>query len=333
MGSVEFVSRNNFRSAEGEMLGQREHLIIGCGHGHGSCELSHPPSTFETIDMSSGRKPDVVLDVRHYERFTTQYQNREFASIILEGVNLGDDEAFLRTYLKDDGNFVRVDNFLFETIKSLKVGDLFYVIGGDVTGFRSVTIVPQGDQLVVDEGLQAYLNSITKNKKSQMHEIRLTEALRQRAEMLDAMHVEISKRAPYFPSDFILEALLIEPDKTPITAGRIRAMTETYSPGWLRRHTTGKTKGMFDLEDFLLNYPDAQVLEEQDLGPLLKLMQDRQRRVDNSLNPTRTADGSTTQVYKQITVAILNYWISTFVNILPELDAYLRADEGSENRP
>jgi hypothetical protein len=289
----------------------REHLVIGCGHAYQACELSHPVANFETIDCEVKRKPNVVLDINDQEQFALHYQDKKFSSVIFEGMYVPEAVSYLKAHIKENGNLVCVGNFLFDTIQSLEDGQRFFVIDSDAL-FRNITIVPQGEQFSIDPVLQAYLNSITKNTKSQMHEIRVTAELKERAEMLDVMHKEIAKKAPYFPGGFMVAVLLAEPSKLPVTAGQIRQMTETYSPGWLRRHASGKTRGMVELEKFLSHYRDDQVLQEQDLGPLLAIMQDRQRRVNNSKNPTRNAQGSTMRVYKQITVAILNYWLSSF---------------------
>jgi hypothetical protein len=294
---------------------RREHLIIGCGHAYGACNLSHPAADFETIDWAAKRKPNVLLDINDQDAFALHYQDTKFSSIIFEFIDVPNAVPYLKAYIKDDGNLVHVGAGLFETMASLQVGQRCFVLSSDEGHLPSITIIPQGEKFSIDPVLRKYLQAVTKNNKFQMHEISVTDALKQRAALLQEMHKELAKKAPYFPDGFVLAVLLAEPDKTPITAGQLRKITETYSPGWLRRHVSGKTRGMGELEKFLSQYEDSQVLQEPDLGPLLTLIQNRQWRVSNSKNPTRDAQGSTMQVFKQIAVSVLNYWISNFSGV------------------
>jgi hypothetical protein len=226
----------------------REYLVIGCGHAHLFCDLSHPASTFETIDMNPKRKPDVLLYLDNPDEFAEIYQDRKFKSIIFEGMYLESAVPYLKEYIQKEGNLVAVGSCLFEMIRGLSEGERLFSIGSDTENFRPIHIAPQGNQFHIDTILQEYINSVTKNKKFQVHEIQITSELKQRAALLDKLHVEISRKTPYFPSGFVLAVLLAEPNKKPITAGDIKQMAETYSPGWLRRHTMGKTQGIVDLE-------------------------------------------------------------------------------------
>jgi hypothetical protein len=256
-----------------------------------------------------------VSPMSFQDGFALHYQNKKFASIIFEFIHVPHAAPYLKKYIKDNGNLVHVGAGLFETIESIQVGQRCFVLSNDEGHQPNITIVPQGEKFSIDPILQKYLQAITKNSKFQMHEIKATDALKQRAEVFHGMHNELAKKAPYFPDGFVMAVLLAAPDKTPITAGQLRKMTETYSPGWLRRHVSGKTQGMVELEKFLSQYKDDQVLQEGDLGPLLAIVQNRQCRVSNSKNPTRNAQGSTTQVYKQIAVAIMNFWLSSFAGV------------------
>ncbi len=298
---------------------QREHLVIGCGHSY-FCTFSHPASKFETIDIDPQMKPDVVLDITNVETFSQQYHDQKFSAIIFEYLYEEKNKINFFDYLKENGNLVYVGGFFLALIHVLDLGATLCMFYSDSGDFHPVSIIPKDGQLNIDPLLQNYLNDTLANKHCQKCEIKITPELKQRAGLLKAVHYDIARKRPYFPDSFIIAALLATPNKEPITANHIRQITESYSPGWLRRHTIGKTKGMVELETFLSRYVDAAVLEEKDIGELIRLMQDRQRRVINSLNPARDVYGSTTQVYKQIVVAILNFWLSNAIHPMPVED-------------
>lgn len=297
---------------------KRKHLILGCGHNL-KCGTPHPLVTFVTINEDASTQPDFVCDAHNIElvfKLCAHYD--KFDTIIYERIPVpaNFNPLLLKDILSSRGRLIFIGPSLQTMLRRLSVGQCLLIMPEIAVTILSTT----QPNLVFDAVTKSYLESVSKKKniEKEFTLIEVTDDLKQRAENLLELHQMHIPKLNFFYLYF--DHVLIEKaNPKPITLQEIHDIGKEYHPGSIRLYAGGMTKGMLQLANFFSRFsdiPKTEPLKINELCDLLGIILQREERhflgshVLNYFDPTRSFNGSTTNVFRKMAVRILNYFIS-----------------------
>lgn len=292
-------------------LDARSILLLGCGHGS-FCGHAHPKETFITVDSDPSVKPDICFDLRDEEKFSEALEksDKNYTAIIYEKFPFHLITFNLRKHLNDQGAIIIVGGDILDLIDKTPLNDDLWIGNLDVKRDEIFLLQKHPEQkLLFGQDLQKYLNSIIVGPLQDAFQTKkITENVKLRGGSLS--HFVLRDTFQY-PTKILMDAVFYDQKEAPLTVSRLKMVTAKYTPGFWRSTFTGETKGMNDLKRFLGRFEDDNhQLDERELSEVLAVIKERIGRIRADINPTRSSEGQTTQIFNEIAALVLNQVIN-----------------------
>jgi len=307
-------------------------LVLGCGK---SCRTScsyglHFTNDFYTVDIDDETKPDKILDIQDKKSFQETFKGQQFSSIIFEllpkNLSVITQVEYWKQFLKEDGVLVYINNY--DPIMSLPEDHAFFTIKiKELFETPCLFIIPKSgstSELKLSPELHRYITKNLHPEELKHGIIRsyITPELKQfiSAPLLKQTHAHHI----FFTQEQFLAACIqknsFSPQSTP-TLEDIRQIVKQYTPGKARQFFCTKTKGMKELDSYLLTLEDKKPISTSVLLDLMEIIKIRNYRTNGgnlglNLNPTRNLLGSTQKVFFTLYVYITRHLMQLTENEL-----------------